>query len=266
MIVTGNYDQSVPGKQFFIDNRPLSTKSQIVYSGAAVSDQPNAFLVRQEPNTTLPVHFHSHSQFQVVVKGSGTLGRHELRPLSLHYAGQQTAYGPIKPGEDGLWYMTLRPLTDTGAFFMPESRDVRDRQIPRREAFTEPLDLSDAETLKSLAQASTEVLLAPDDRGLAAWLMRIPAGAEALGPTESEGLGRFYIVVAGAASIDGKELRWLGTAWASGEDQATSVRAGSGGAEVLVIQYPTDACDYAPAALDAAALAKLDGDTVNLRA
>ena len=49
---------------------------------------PNAFLVRQHPGVTLPTHYHHTAQFQVVAEGSGTLGRHDLMPFTVHYAGQ----------------------------------------------------------------------------------------------------------------------------------------------------------------------------------
>ncbi len=80
----------------------------------------------------------------MVVHGHAMLGLHEVRPVTVHFTGAHTAYGPIKASPDqGVWYFTLRNGFDPGARFMtmPENRIAlrtvpgrRHREIRRRPA------------------------------------------------------------------------------------------------------------------------------------
>jgi hypothetical protein len=45
---------------------------------------PQAFLVENTPHRQLRTHFHDVDQFQVIVSGGGTLGKHAVRPYSVH--------------------------------------------------------------------------------------------------------------------------------------------------------------------------------------
>src|SRR5678816_3651970 len=71
---------------------------------------PTVFLVEQAPNVSLRTHFHRQNQFQIFVRGSGTIGRHPLGPLMVHYAGAYSGYGPLVAGPEGLAYFTLRTV------------------------------------------------------------------------------------------------------------------------------------------------------------
>ena len=97
---------------------------------------PQAFLVEQEANATILTHYHQQNQFQVVVGGDGTLGRHAVAPLLVHYAGAFTGYGPIVSGAQGLQYLTFRANNDPGAQFLPLS-GLADRvdELPRDTQF-----------------------------------------------------------------------------------------------------------------------------------
>ena len=93
---------------------------------------PQGFLVDQPAGAVTQPHFHSHPQFQLVVDGSGRLGKHDVGFLDLHYVNGHTPYGPVAAG-DGLLYFTLRRYWDAGAKYMPASRDllVKGRQRTR---------------------------------------------------------------------------------------------------------------------------------------
>src|ERR1700688_3914012 len=56
---------------------------------------PMAFLVGQDPGSTASAHYHQANQFQLVVHGNATMGVHEVRPVTVHFASAHTAYGPI---------------------------------------------------------------------------------------------------------------------------------------------------------------------------
>ena len=92
---------------------------------------PQAFLVEQDPNSEILTHYHEENEFQVFVKGGGTMGRSAIIPTTVHYAGRHTGYGPIHSGPQGLWYFSLRANTDPGARFLPEWRD-RMEKGPKR--------------------------------------------------------------------------------------------------------------------------------------
>src|SRR5919199_2365261 len=80
---------------------------------------PMAFLVEQSAGSTVQAHFHAANQFQVVIGGSGMLGRHAVAPISVHYVNAFSAYGPLRAGETGLHYFTLRNGYDPGARYVP---------------------------------------------------------------------------------------------------------------------------------------------------
>jgi hypothetical protein len=70
-------------------------------------------------------------QFQVVVRGSGLIGKHEVAPLTVHFAAAYTGYGPTHAGEQGLDYLVFRLGVDAGAAYLPESRDAM-KPVPRQ--------------------------------------------------------------------------------------------------------------------------------------
>src|SRR6185295_5107831 len=82
---------------------------------------PQAFLIENSPNRLLRTHYHDVDQFQVIVSGDGTLGKHAVRPYTVHFARAHTPYGPILSGDNGLAWLTIRARRDAeGAQFLPE--------------------------------------------------------------------------------------------------------------------------------------------------
>src|ERR1700710_2397851 len=126
---------------------------------------PMAFLVEQDPGSTASAHYHQQDQFQLVVGGHATMGLHEVRPLTVHFSGAHTAYGPIRASqEEGVWYFTLRNGFDPGARFMAMTenrialRSVNGRK--HRESVAGPVETP---------TAAAETLLGPDPDGMTAW-------------------------------------------------------------------------------------------------
>ena len=66
-------------------------KSDWMQTVAAADLSPTVFLVEQPPNVSLRTHFHRQNQFQLFVRGDGTIGRHRLQALMVHYAGAYSA-------------------------------------------------------------------------------------------------------------------------------------------------------------------------------
>ena len=195
---------------------------------------PMAFLVEQDPGSTASAHYHQQDQFQLVVGGHGTMGLHEIRPVTVHFTGAHTAYGPIKASPDqGVWYFTLRNGFDPGARFMtmPENRaalrTIEGRR--HREAVAGPL---------TPPTAPTETLLGPEPDGMTAWRYALPAGGRMTGPDPADGRGQYWVVTAGSLTHANEALPKLSCAFVYPDDAPFEAAAGAAGAEVIAMQFP----------------------------
>jgi hypothetical protein len=194
---------------------------------------PMAFLVEQDPGSTANAHYHQADQFQVVVAGQATLGRHEVGPVTVHFAGAYTAYGPIRAGAEGVSYFTLRNGFDPGARFMQRSenrallRSQSDRR--HREAVAGPLPP---------ASPGIETLLGPDPDGMAAWRYRLPPGASLDGPDPASGRGQYWLVIAGSLHRSATLLPPLSCTFVPPQESAFIGSAGPDGVDVLAMQFP----------------------------
>lgn len=158
---------------------------------------PQALVARQAPGWVLPVHFHMQHQFQVVLRGSGTLGKHALEPGSVHYTSPQSGYGPIVAGDDGLDYFTLRVLTGKGAWYLPEARPFMDPGLFKEQQWG---------SLRGGSGLGWQTLINARNDGLGAWACAGARGKEYLCRAEPSEAGRFYAVIRGTIQIDGKVL------------------------------------------------------------
>ncbi len=236
MIRTGTPDEGAANRRkLTLANGTGYYKSEFIASPFGEALAPQSFLVEQDPDSVILPHFHEQNEFQVVVKGSGSFGRHPVRPLSVHYAGAYTGYGPITAGPGGLWYFTLRPAMDQGALFLPESRGKM-RKGPKRQLLGHPLAVT--EDASRRAQAVCEEALPPQADGIAGWFLRLPPEGSLAAPEHPGGLGRFYVVMSGRARVCGALLGRLATVFVTPEEGPVSVQAGPEGAEVLVLQFP----------------------------
>ncbi len=206
----------------------------------APAPRPQAFLVEQIPHWALPVHFHDEHQFQVVVQGDGRLGTKPVRRLDVHYASPHSAYGPLVSGDQGIAYLTLRAVGDTGAWYLPEARE-RNLRIPKVQAHGAPREPVDELALGSLPCPQADPLIALRDDGLAAWLVRLGPGQSAEPPDGAQaGGGRFLVVGHGTLELHGETLPPPGVAWVGAQDRLR-LQAGPQGAAVVVVQFPREA-------------------------
>ena len=236
MIRTGTHDEAVTNRsKFTLANGTGYFKSDFIASPPGESIAPQSFLVEQDADSVILPHFHLQNEFQIVVQGGGSFGRHPVSPLSVHYAGAHTGYGPITSGPEGLWYFTLRPRMDTGAKFLPGSRDEMQKG-PKRQLLGGPLEVS--EDCSRRTEALCEETFPPQPDGIGSWMLRIPPDGSIAAPTHPGGLGRFYVVAAGRARIPGSVLARWATVFVTPDEEPVQVRAESDGAEVLVLQFP----------------------------
>lgn len=193
---------------------------------------PMAFLVEQPPGSIVQSHFHAADQFQVVVAGGGHLGRHPVRPVTVHYTNAHTAYGPITAGEAGLHYFTLRNGYDPGARYVAQEAAAL-KAIPGRtpwQTTTAPIDPAPV----SEGPARCMEMLEPRADGLGAWRHILPPGAALTGPDPALGMGQFWVVTAG--ELDG--MPPLSLIFVNPDEAPRTAIAGPQGAELLILQYP----------------------------
>ena len=214
-------------------------RSDLLISDVADSPAPQAFLIQQDPQTLIGSHFHEQDQFQVVAEGGGSIGRHPLTPLSVHYASRYTGYGPIVSGGEGLSYFTFRAVTTPYAHFLPEAREKM-RDVPRRNLLGRVATLSGTDALRARSETAVETLIEAQPDGVAAWLERLPPRARGGGVDAAPRSDRFYLVCEGAMSACGLRLPRFATAFVSANERDFSIVAGAEGLEVLVLQFPSN--------------------------
>ena len=212
-------------------------RSDLLISAEGDSPAPQAFLIQQDPDTVIRSHFHAQDQFQVVAEGGGTLGRHAVSPIHVHYASRHTGYGPITAGNQGLSYFTFRAVTTPYAYFLPESRDQM-KDLPRRNLLGQPVALSDAATRRARSEVAIETIIEPQPDGVAAWLLRLPPNAALVPPADAKGADRFYLVGAGVMNVHNARLPRFATAFVSAGERVIEMVAGDEGLEALVLQFP----------------------------
>lgn len=203
--------------------------------------RPQAFLVRQDPHCVLPTHFHQEHQFQLFVGGGASLGRRAVQRLEVHYASPHSAYGPLAADERGLEYLTLRAVSDQGAWILPHKREQLLTRIPKMQKHAAPQYAADAQMLKQLQQAQSETLIEPEPGGPGAWAMRLPPKAQCKARAPSpESAGRFHVLTFGQALCGDVSLPALSVIW-SGPGEEFDVQAGDEGAEMIIMEYPQQA-------------------------
>jgi hypothetical protein len=212
-------------------------RSDLLISTEGDSPAPQAFLIQQDPDTVIRSHFHAQDQFQVVAEGGGTLGRHAVAPIHVHYASRHTGYGPITAGHRGLSYFTFRAVTTPYAYFLPESR-AQMENLPKRNLLGHPVALSAVSTLCTRTDAAIEPIIEPQPDGVAAWLVRLPANATFGAPEHAQGGDRFYLVGAGVMIARNERLPRFATAFVSADERDFALVAGDEGLEALVLQFP----------------------------
>ena len=212
-------------------------RSDLILSAEGDSPAPQAFLIQQDPNTVIRSHFHVQDQFQVVAEGGGTLGRHAVAPIHVHYASRHTGYGPITADSRGLSYFTFRAVTTPYAYFLPESRDQM-QTLPKRNLLGHPVALSGAAALGSRREVVIETVIEPQPDGVEAWLLRLPPNATFVRPEPAKGADRFYLVGEGVMVADSGRLPRFATAFVSADERDFELVAGEEGLEALVLQFP----------------------------
>ena len=207
-------------------------------SAGALADRalaPQAFLVEQDPDTTIEPHFHQENEFQVIVEGDGFLGRHVVEPVRVHYAGAHTGYGPVIAGPKGLSYFTLRAHTDPGAQFLPGARDKMAKGTKRHllARAWPPLPVT---SLAAHGGSEATSLWEPQPDGVGAWALRVAPNRAAIVPGHLAA-SRYLLVIGGALIMNGERLPRFATVFISSNETPT-LCAANDGLELLALAFP----------------------------
>jgi uncharacterized protein YjbI with pentapeptide repeats len=212
--------------------------SQVFPVSGATSEMPVASFVEQLPHTIIPSHFHAVNQFQVLVEGQGTLGKRAVHPWTVHYTNGFTGYGPLCAAAAGLAFFTFRNRYDAGgARYFPAGQSFM-QPAPRRHHLAGPLVLSSAAALHSRQHATCDLVLAPEDDGLAAWWLRLGPYMRTHAPDPAHGGGQYLLVAGGTLLHDGARLPQLSCLYVSTDSDPFVLQSGAEGLETLLLQFP----------------------------
>lgn len=217
-------------------DRPASTSYPFFRATAETPDAPTAFLAQYDPGDDSCTHFHQVDQFQILVKGKGTLGRHPVEPYYVHFARAYTPYGPLRADAQTGWtFMTLRTRYDPGAQrlpgALPKLEAVRDRKpwqvtsmarFPARVSGVNVLENSDIK----------------DERGLYVRAVTMPPGARITAPSPSDGAGQYVVAVRGTLVHDERARQALAVVFNAPDEIPYRIQAGVDGLEALIVNFP----------------------------
>lgn len=191
---------------------------------------PQAYLVEQPPGSTIPAHYHDTDQYQVFINGSAMFGKKPIGPLTVHFAGGHTPYGPILTQQEATHFFTLRAHWDGGGKPMPENRPNLQpvRRIYRlaRELHCDP------------SVSPSEDVIPTEADGLGSTIFYLQANEQATLDLPMVGGGQYALVLGGAVMHHGDLLATHSCLYRFPHEDAISVMAGSDGATVLLLQFP----------------------------
>lgn len=191
----------------------------------AAADRPQVQALCQPVGDVIPSHFHDVDQFQVIVAGSGMIGRHRMGRGMLRYVDRHRVYGPVRPDEPGLVYLTLRREQDPGPHYMPDSRDLLASRRP-----VDPRGLGfDMEALDTCWR---DVRYGDPD-GLHVRALNLGRSEGVDLQMSARAAGGFVVVLGGTLeSASAVEACWLHPG------ESLHDHAGSSGARVVQLQFP----------------------------
>lgn len=209
---------------------------------------PQFGLVEQpEPGSSLMAHYHGSDQFQLFLDGSGSVGKHNVAPISVHYTNRYTAYGPIVAGAQGVNYYVFRPSFDklnTGCYLhKPEFKEFAKSYTGKRRTLLANVAEIEVESLRDANTACiTELFSVPTeevDGGTLCQSFVLGPERSIVAASPSGGGGQLFFVLRGAIKCDGRILGARSGVWISpDESDGFRVESAREGAHVILMQFP----------------------------
>jgi len=214
----------------------INTPSDLPFS-------PQSYLVEQLPTIVNPTHFHIQNQFQVFIAGSGSIGKHEIKPCVVHYAGAFTGYGPLVSGAQGLHYITLRSQRDPGAKFIPEKTSELVKG-PKHHHTTESLDLLSLEELVDLGRPQRLDIHTDQSTGLGISQIRMPPHSQFTLDFLNLSTSAYLLVMTGSITHAAYHLTPHENIFITKENAPYTVHTQDLTCEMLFLQFPPLSAEY----------------------
>jgi hypothetical protein len=208
---------------------------QVLLSGE--DGGPEALHFRMDDTASVYAHMHLTAQFQLLLHGAMDFPRgvKHLEGPAIHYTDYKMPYGPfaVSGGHDML---VLHPRA--GGIIAMSNLDAR-RQINLQGRILAAMG-GDAEwqPMPDVESTSYKHLIHPSP-GPAAVVVRAPAHAALAMPAAE--FGRFEVILEGTALIDGRELGPPGLRYYRGEEIASPLITGEGGATIAFLTFDQEA-------------------------
>ena len=216
------------------DMADLARTDILVEDDGSFPELPNCKLVEQPPGFALQAQFHRVDQFQIVLGGSGWIGRNPVSPVMVHYASAYTGYGPVTAGDQGLSYLVFRLGVDPGAAWLPEERASM-KSLPRFHALS-PVIENEPTPESGTTHRIEGYAVAPQPNGLFAQIVCLPPNC-GMDADAGAHRGRFIYVVSGAIEVWQKRHE-AGACIALAANETAALRGAAGGARILLMQFP----------------------------
>ncbi len=213
------------------------------YSMTEISAGPQALMTQMCANETILPHFHGVAQFQIFPSGAGTMGKTEVRALSLQYKDHHSAYGPLVAGPHGLTFIALRNRIGDSAPVYLSKPGYREKLKPskRRNWISPHIPLSTRPVLQYRKDVSWEPVFEQDIKDeMSARMVRLGAGMSAMGPDPKGGGGYYVFVTTGSMQMPGEILPPWSMVFVEPGEGALEIKAGGIGLEALVMQFAHD--------------------------
>lgn len=197
---------------------------------------PTAFLAQYPPDEHSSAHYHAVDQFQILVKGSGELGRHSVQPYYVHFSRAYTPYGPLHADAVTGWtFMTLRARFDAGAQRLSDKLEVL-KAIPQRRPWQVTTQAvfppaSGAVNYQAMPEIS-------DDNGLSASAFTMAPQGRATAPSAAGGDGLYIVALQGSLLHGGVEKPAMTVVFVKPGEPDFAMVAGPQGCQGLILTFP----------------------------
>ena len=205
---------------------------RVLLGGA--DDGPEAVHAYQ-PDSIAPPHFHLGAQFQLVLGGEAKYPDHTIKAIGVHYTDHNRPYGPFHCSSD---YQHLVIHAKPAGQIDMRDPDARRQANPAGRQIVASAEDVEWEPAPDVAGARRKVLIG-EPSGLRVELIEAPAGAETGAAPAPH--GRYDVVVAGSATIGGKEIKNSNLRYFQGDEAPGPMVCGPEGATIVLLQYDEDA-------------------------
>jgi rubredoxin len=217
-------------------DRPASTNYPFFRAAPDTPDAPTAFLAQYDPGDHSCTHFHEVDQFQILVKGKGTLGRHHVEPYYVHFARAYTPYGPLHADDETGWtFMTLRTRYDPGAQRLPGALPKLQQVRTRKPWQVTSMAQFAARGTGVSIQENTDI---KDERGLYVRTVTMAPGTSLVSPSPAEGAGQYIVAVKGALVHENRAREALAVVFNAPQEAPFRIQAGDEGLQALIVNFP----------------------------